>query len=230
MKYALMLLTTCCLALAGCATAKDLFGLNPKAPTAAEQMTYNIQTNYVTQVQQVTNVVTQYVPVYVTNQLNQVVLTTNVLTQLNVTSVTNQVPQYTLTPNSTSQATAQGIGAVVNTFAPGVGSAVTMGLLALLGAWGHLRSAKNSTTAGTLAQEVETLREFIQALPNGTAYDTAITGWLQQHQLEAGVAQQVLGLLNNTVDNPAAKAAVTEISSTLTAFGSNAPKVNPTQG
>jgi len=72
------------------------------------------------------------------------------------------------------------------------------------------------------------LREFIQALPNGTKYDAAITAWLQQHQMQAGVAQQVLGILENNVSNPEAKAAVNEISATLTAVGSSAPVVTAT--
>ena len=101
---------------------------------------------------------------------------------------------------------------------------VTMGLLALLGAWGHLRSYKAGNTASAIAQEVETLREFIQALPNGTKYDTAITSWLQNHQMETGVAQQVVGILANSVSNPDAKVAANEIANTLASLGTTVPK------
>jgi UDP-N-acetylmuramyl tripeptide synthase len=108
---------------------------------------------------------------------------------------------------------------MLNLFAPGIGTIASSGLLLVLGIFAHLRGVGNTAaannTSATLAQEIEALREFIQTLPSGAKYDTAITAWLQQHQLQAGVATQVLGLLGNEVSNPDAKAAVTEIQGVL---------------
>ena len=59
------------------------------------------------------------------------------------------------------------------------------------------------------------MRVFIQNLPNGTKYDQAITAFLQQHQVDSNIAQQVLTLIDNNFINPQAKAAVEEINAAL---------------
>jgi hypothetical protein len=114
-------------------------------------------------------------------------------------------------------------GTALNSVLPGVGSMVSMGVLALLGLWAQLRSSKNGNAASAIAQEVETMREFIMTLPNGTKYDTAITSWLQSHQIETGTVSTVLGILANDISNPDAKAAVTEIQQTINAAAAPAP-------
>ena len=207
------------LAVTGCATE---FGVNPKGPSAVENKLYTTVTNYVTATVNQTNTVTvtNIAQVTVTNTVGQVIpiTVTNTVQQVQIIPVTVTNQAITMTTAPSTAATIQAGGAIINGFAPGIGSMVSAGLLALFGLWGHLRSSKAINTSAAIAQEVETLREFIQTLPQGAKYDTAITAWLQAHQMETGTAQQVLGLLANNVDNPAAKAAAAEIQNTLAAL------------
>jgi hypothetical protein len=112
-------------------------------------------------------------------------------------------------------------GSILSTFMPGIGGMVSSGLMALLALWAYLRSSKLGNTSTALAQEIETLREFILSLPKGANYDQAITAWLQGHQAEAGVAQEVLGLLQSEVSNPDAQVAAKELQE---AIGAMVPK------
>ena len=173
-----------------------------------------------------TNFIPQQVDVVVplTNVVGQVVFQTNTTT-INVpqvTQITNSQPAYTLTPNSTAQSAANIVGTVANAAIPGAGSLISMGILAALGIWGHLRSYKLSNTVATTTatnqattQEIETLLEFIGALPNGSTYVSTVTSFLQAHQAEAGVINQVVTLLQNDVSNPDAKVAAQEIINTI---------------
>jgi hypothetical protein len=170
-------------------TGCSLFGSNPVAPTAMESGLFDVQTN------------------------QAAIVTTSPTGGL----VTNLQTSYTLTTKATTTAAVQTGGSVLNAVLPGVGSMASMGVLALLGLWAQLRGNKASNTADAIAQEVETIREFIKTLPSGTKYDTAITAWLQSHQLETGTADQVLSILANTVSNPDAVAAVNEIKNTIAA-------------
>ncbi len=208
-KTLLSLAIIAAISLIGCSTV----GPNPTPPTALERNIFIVQTNYVEQVNSVTNVITEVINR--TNEFAQPVFFTNIITQ--VAQETNIVPAYTLTPSDTSKATAGVVGSVINAIFPGAGTATTYGLLGLLAAWGHLRSNKRGTTNEVIAQEVETLREVIKTLPNGVRYDTAITAWLQSHQVQEGVATQVLGLVRDSIDNPAAKVAAQEIMDTIKA-------------
>jgi hypothetical protein len=182
---------------AGCATTAA------KPPTPIEQGIFTTITNTVVVEKPVIT------PVYVTNSVGvaQVIWQTNTVTMTNV--------GYTMTVSPATQATIQTGATLVNTFAPGIGSMVGAAILALLGGLGWLRSSKigagQATTAAALAQEVETLRAFIKSVPNGEKYDQMIVSWLQAHQMEAGVASQVLTLLSDKVSNPEAKAAVDAI-------------------
>lgn len=236
------------LALAGCANGMFSGTSAPtKAQEAAFNIVTNYvpvvfqetnvveQTNTVTVLQTNTVLETQVQTVTVTNQSDQVnvVTVTNTVTtpevvtvtnvvvssQLNVVTVTNESPNYTYTPNATSQATAAAIGAVVNGFAPGMGTLTTTGLIALLGLLGWGYSAKTgsnqATAAAAMSQEIETFLEFVGQLPNGAAYTTAITSWLQSHQVSTGSAQTILKVMENEVSNPAAKAAVATILASL---------------
>lgn len=214
------------LALAGC----SMFGVNPSPPTKIEQALFAVVTNYVPATNYVTKTnvetVIKEVVVPVTNTIGQTVYNTNEV-KVYTTNVVEQTvvktnEQYTLTPKDSTKAGAGAVGAVTNLFAPGVGNMVATGLIAVLGAWGHLRSSKNATTSNALAQEVETMREFIKTLPNGVKNDAAITAFLQQHQLEAGVADKVLSILANQVSNPEAKSAVQQIQDTLKAISATA--------
>ena len=96
----------------------------------------------------------------------------------------------------------------------------------MLSVWGWARSSKNYSTAANTAQVVETLREFIKQLPNGTKYDSTLTQFMTQHQAEAGVVNQVLTILQNEVSNPDAKQAAVELVTTINALAST-PAIPP---
>jgi len=218
--WPLAAVTMALLALATFTGCKE-FGADTSAPNVVEQKLFTTVTNFVAVPVQTTNTTfaTNVVTEFQTNTVGQIVTVTNEVVQpkYNLVWVTNEVPQYQNTVSAnTANIVATG-GGVLNTFFPGVGGIAGTGIMALLALWAQLRSGKRQVTAATLAQEVETMREFIKTLPSGTKYDTAITAFLQQHQLEAGVAGQVLGLLENQVSNPDAKAAIEEIKGTLTA-------------
>jgi hypothetical protein len=170
-------------------TGCSLFGTNPIAPTSFERSLFDIQTNQ-----------TQVVTTSPTGGL-----------------VTNIVLSFTFTTKPATKETVQAGGTAVNTIWPGIGSIVSMGVLGLLGLWAQLRGNKKSDTAVAVAQEVETIREFIKTLPSGTKIDTAITSWLQAHQLATGTASQVLGILSTSVNNDQAKGAVNEIKQAIDA-------------
>jgi hypothetical protein len=183
--------------------------LATKSPTAIERLVYDVHTNFVN----VYTVQTNYTVATITNILNQVVQVTNQTMGV----ITQRVAEYGLTvkPGTTSAVTAGGVAA--NTMYPGIGSMASMGVLALLGAWAWFRGRKSSATSTTLAQEIETLRQFILTLPKGSQYDVAITGWLQTHQVETGVANQVLGILATQVNNEEAKGALLNIQQAIAA-------------
>ena len=226
----LFLSIACALVFVGCAP----LGANPTPPTAFEKDLYNVQTNQVPLVAWHTNEVTltNTVTVTKTNEAGAPITVTNtvVVTKEVPVLVTNTVPAYTLTPNDTVKSIAQAAGSIGNAVLPGAGDAIALGLLALVGFWGHLRSYKASKTVATqtatsaaLAQEIETVREFIKTLPSGTKYDQVITGFLQDNQVSVGVAQQVLDLLRTEVSNPEAKVAAGELQNIIAAITKPTP-------
>src|SRR5215813_3591523 len=76
---------------------------------------------------------------------------------------------------------AKEVGTVVgNLF--GVGGLVGTAIGGLGSLWGWFRSSKWKGTGASLAQSIETMREFVKQLPNGAVYDDALTSWLMQHQ------------------------------------------------
>lgn len=182
-----------------------LAGTTP--PGTVTKALFNTVTNYVL----VPIPQTNYVTVTVTNSMNQVITQTNQV----ISTITNVVPVYGITTSANTTAAVQTAGTVVNGFMPGVGTAASAGVLMLLSIWGHLRGIKYSASSTSLAQEVETMLEFIQSLPQGAAYKSAITTWLQSHQVDMGTANTILGVINSQVSNPDAKAALTEIQATI---------------
>lgn len=181
------------LALIGC----SVVGRNPTPPTKLESGIFNVQTNLVPVVE------------YRTNEVG--------VTLTNYSYLTN----YAYAQGSGAQAIKDTGGAIGNLF--GVGGLVSTALGGLLSIWGYLRSSKNYATAANTAQVVETLRQFIKTLPNGTAYDTALTQFMTQHQSEAGVVGNVLQILQNEVSNPDAKEAAAQVITTLRQLGVNVP-------
>jgi hypothetical protein len=197
-------------------------GTNPGPPSGLEKILYNTQTNYVPIVQVVTNqqivTVTHTNFVEITNagviEFHTNVVTVQQTNQVPATNITQQA-QYTENLKPGVSTIASTIGGVVNTFFPGIGAIGVQGLLAALGTWGYLRSSKKGDTNAALAQEIESIRAFIQKLPNGAAYDAAFVNFMQAHQNEAGVGSEVLGILAKEVSNPDAQVAAQQMQTFL---------------
>lgn len=213
MKTTLIVLALVALLAEGCAA----FGPNPSPPTKFEQTIYDVKTNVVQQVVIRTNFVTQIVPVAVFQTNSVGVLLTNYVTVSQVVpqyvTITNTTETYLLTPKASTVADTQVAGSVSNLMVPGSGGLVAGILAGLFTMWGKLRSSKQ--TGSALAQNIETMREFLKTLPNGSKYDLVLTTFMQAHQAEAGVLNQVLDILNNTVSNAQAQGSVKEIQNAL---------------
>lgn len=206
---------------AGCA----LFGANPKPPTPTEEKLFNVVTNIVPQVVVVTNTVMQTNIVDVTPPgAPAPVQVTNVVTETHVFNVTNQVAQYQYSPKPENVQTVQSLGTATAPFTAGIGTIVSAAILALYSGWATMRSSKNANTSTALAQEIETIREFILTLPSGAKIDQAVTQFMQQHQVEAGVANQVLSIIGNSVSNNDAKVAAQELQTVISTLAPPTPK------
>lgn len=212
-----------------------LWGCKSTPPTKFERTFANIETNYVPKLVTVTNIVelvrtnTIINVVTVTNEVGvpipMPVTNYNTVTtfQTNVVLSTNMVPVVTMTPSNTAKEVAGGVGGVVNTIVPGLGSLVTEGLLGALALWLGYRSrqlsGKNDTlsqAAGVLAQTIETGREIMSKTPQGQAAANAFTQWMITHQAETQTVQQISSLVKNVVDNEEAKRAADQILALIT--------------
>ena len=193
----------------------SMFGANPTPPSPLEAKVFNVITNVAYRIVDNTNVVTVTNVVTLVQPSGPPILTTNMVTTTNVVTQTNQVEQYQFTPKTEIVSTVQALGTASGPFTGGVGTMVGAALVALYAGWAQLRSNKNANTSTALAQEIETIREFILTLPSGTKIDQAVTQFMQQHQVEAGVAQNVLGILANNVSNNDAVAAAKELSDAI---------------
>jgi hypothetical protein len=214
---------------AGC----SMFGRNPSPPSKLESSLYDVTTNYVPVVVMKTNVVP--VTVYQTNQVQMTVTNvqgvletrTNVLVipvvtyQTNTVASTNLQAQYNYGTGS-GLAGAQGVISAIPVYGP-LASTALAGLAAV---WGWLRSSKNRQTAANTAQVVETMRQFIKALPNGTTYDNALMQWVQAHQAEEGVLTNVLSIIESEVSNPDAQFAAQSVIATINGLSAT-PTVAP---
>jgi hypothetical protein len=195
--------------LSGC----GLFGANPKAPTKFEQAIFDVVTNVVQRVVTVTNTETRVAVVLHTNEVGVTVTQTNIVLVPMIVQETNYSEAYTLTPKPQVRETAQAAGSVSNLILPGSGGLVAGILAGIATMWAKLRSSKNTSNA--LAQNIETMLEFIKTLPNGVAQNEAIKQFLQKYQADAGVLTKVLSILQKDVSNPEAQAGVIEIQTSL---------------
>jgi hypothetical protein len=166
--------------------------INPdRPPSATEQRYFTITTNVT--------------PVASTNVQARVTISTNA-NGVAVAAVTNfvEVPvvvfktNYVMVPNANAEATASNIGTLTNYALPGVGGAVTLGLLGLLKLWGSLRSGQ--AVSKNLAQIVETARSVIFAQPNGAQLALTFDNWMMKHQNDAQLANEIAKLVDATVD------------------------------
>lgn len=187
------------LAIAGCTAWR-----NGSPPTKAEQALFTVQTNYVPVVSTVTN------PPAAPGQAPTVSTTTNL------------EPNYVYTQGHVIKDVQTGVSAI-----PGYGALASGAIGILAGIWGWLRSAKNYNTGVSLAQSIETIREFVKQLPNGVTYDSALTTWLQAHQAETGTIQGVLQMLENDVSNPDAQVAAQQIRQAIQALNPTALPAKP---
>lgn len=210
--------------LSGCGT----FGANPSPPNKVEKMLFDTTTNYVPVV----------IPAYVTNRIDvtsyqtnvQGVLVTQYLTNVvpvTVPAVLTNVPSYTETPKESVKTGIQAGGGVLNTFFPGIGSIAANVLLALIGGYGYFRSAKNANTGAVLAQNVELARQLLQSLPNGTALDNAFVTFIQNHQAEEGVINNVISLIGSKVSNNDAQVAAQQITQAIAALNTATAPATP---
>jgi hypothetical protein len=140
----------------------------------------------------VTAVVTNLVPVFFTNMV--------------------QVPVTNLVARQEALAAMEAAGAVVNTFAPGIGSIVA---LAMAGLYHGYRQVRNRKVTEALIQGVETARAVLTTTPQGQAADVQLVKWLMDHQKEVGVFTTVSGLVEQLSDNPAARLTAQEIAQRL---------------
>lgn len=190
---------TCCISLPiiGC----KMFGANPTPPSPIEAKLFDITTNQVPQVVTKTNVVTQYNVVTLTNSVGLVTFSTNTFFNTNVVQTTNiiQAYQYVTRPENTQTVTQ--LGNAVAPFTAGWGSIISAALVGFYGLWAHLRSTKSTATSSALTQEIEAIRSYILTLPQGTKIDSAVTQFMQKHQVEAGVANQVINLIKGFSNN-----------------------------
>lgn len=190
-------------------------------PSRLESKFFDITTNYVPQVVVVTNVT----PVYLTNvvtiqQTNVMVdkrvevypvtnLTTLITYKTNYELATNYIPAYTFTPNTNAATVVETGKAAGDLF--GFGGIVAAILGGAFGLYGKMRSTKALNTAGVLAQVIQVGRDILKTTPQGQALDSQWKNWMIQHQLETGVIQQVVGLLDRVVDDESAREVAAEI-------------------
>lgn len=207
--------------------AAVLIGCASKPPTALEQRWFNIVTNppvieVRTNIIPVTVFQTNQVPVFLTNVTGVTEVKTNYVAvpvtvyQTNLATVTNVPESYVYTPGAGAKVIQETGGAVGNIF--GVGGLVSTALGGLFSIWAFMRSRKNYVTAANIAQTVETVREFVKQLPNGSTYDNALVQWMQLNQANAGVMQQVVTLLQREVSNPEARVAAQQVLNTIDAL------------
>jgi hypothetical protein len=186
-----------------------LTGCQTAAPTAVESALFQIHTNYVPQVFNVTN----YVPVtntvikFVTNELHQVieVPVVTILSQTNVTTLTNifEATEWTTKTNVTAAVGAA--GSIINTFAPGIGSLASAIALGLLGIWGTARQKNKqignlSQAAQVLTQTIQVGRELIARTPQGAQVADTWKAWMEKNQTNQGAIEQVIALMKLGVD------------------------------
>lgn len=192
------------LAVAAIITGCKAIGDNPTPPTPLEEKLFDISTNVVPQVVTKTNTVNVTNVVDVPGANGAVIQQTNVVTTTNVVMQTNQVSEYQYTPKPAIESTVQTAGTLSSPFTAGWGTIAAGALSLLYGMWAHLRSTKTGNTALVLTQQIEAIRDFILTLPQGAKIDTAVTQFIQQHQVEAGVAQEVLKLIKDNTGDPTA--------------------------
>lgn len=166
-------------------------------PTPVERFFFDVQTN---SVPVVTN---KTVTVFETNAAG-IVETRHIVTW--VTNIENHVT-YTVSTNSAAMG--QTASRLTNVFFPGFGELAAALLAGILGTWAKLRSTlnKGKTAQVTLAQSIETLLAVIETTPQGAQLSDRLKLELAKGQASAGVLREVAQIVENYVDNDAARKA-----------------------
>lgn len=175
-------------------------GTTPTPPTKFERQIFDVSPS------------TNMVPVITTDHYTNTdgSITSNTTTNLEA------VIGSKLTPSVATKESVGTIRALVDAWAPGVGTLVGSALMGALGVWARMRSQKNA--APVLAQNIETILEFLSTLPDGAKYRALLTTYMEKYQLEAGSASTVLSLIQKYVSNPEAKGAAAELQAALLAL------------
>ncbi|HWQ91882.1 MAG TPA: hypothetical protein VN673_09440 [Clostridia bacterium] len=213
---ALALLLACA---SGCATLDRAYKREvtwTNAPVVHVFTNTVVVTNTVPVVTERTNVV------FVTNALSGAVSgyeeRTPIATNLVLMTITNVVPVFTtnlvqvplmnLVAKPEAVAVIDATGSIIDTFLPGIGSILALGLGGLYHGYRQLRNRKVNEA---LIQGVETARALLTTTPQGKAADAQLVKWLMEHQKEAGVFVTVARLVEELTDNPAARMTAQEI-------------------
>lgn len=222
MKSKITILSSALIAMAvtGCAA------LQQKPPTALETKFYDVVTNVVekTNFTTVTNFqqVTVTVPVQVTNFTTHEITTTNVINVPVVQVFTNFVEQtnFVYAVNDKTKAEVSTVSTLATAVAGPYGALAGAVLSGILGIWGTLRS-RQATTLGTVAanstQVIETARNIIRSMPNGSQIGAQFDNWMMTHQQDAGIANEVASIVDAVVDPSHATHAASDILGAITA-------------
>jgi len=205
--------------MSGCATMDRAY---KQEVTWADAPVVHVFTNTVTVTNTVPVVVERTNTVYVTNAATGAVTGTAtreaVATNFVTAVVTNVIPVFmtnvvampvtNLVARPEAEAAISAAGSIVNTFFPGIGSIVALGLGGLYHGY---RQVRNRKVNDALIQGVETARAVLTTTPQGQAADAELVRWLVTHQKEAGVFTTVSDLVEQLSDNPAARMTAQEI-------------------
>lgn len=210
--------------------AFSLTGCGTTPPAALENYLFVTTTNYVPKIVIVTNTIERVVTV--TNDAGQVIVQPVIENTVLVT--TNQIATVTSTPSVALQSWAGLASGVANTVSPGSGGIVGLGLLGAAGFFGLNRQRKLTQAvrgaeqtekefftaqalAENFAQSIEVLREVLKTTPQGQALDVKIVDMLARNQMTVGIIRDAAAIVDNTVNNAAAKSAAQKILSLLPA-------------
>ena len=174
--------------LTGCMTARDHL-LTPHRVTNEVTLpaltNFVYLTNAVVETRIVTNSVAQRADtIYATNWV--------VSTNIAVLPAHSQTVVFTNSwePSTAALETAQGLGAAVNVFAPGAGTAVAWGvsgLLSLFAAYQTRKAGNHQAAVDTLGKAIEQARVALQAAgPKGQALASNLTDVIEGHAEAAG--------------------------------------------
>ena len=189
-----MTLALVALCFTGCATQPQA------APNNVESFIYSTQTNVVFVTNSITVTNTVVSTLTVTNSQNQIipVFQTNTVLQT-IPQIVTQT-NYVFSSSPATTASIQSVGAVVNTFAPGIGSVISAALIGLIGLWGGIRNNQAKTSgaiAANTVQGLEVARQIIASLPNGATYLQQFDNWLMIHQQDANVANEIASIVDS---------------------------------